>query len=86
MDTSSQLVIAGVVITPILTGLGQGYKKFGMAAKYVWLTNILVGIAISLIWTLVNPPYSPAQLFAAIIIGISEGLGSAKVYDRATGQ
>ena len=82
MDATTGLVISGVVITPLLTGLGEVWKLLGLASKYVPVVNILLGIAVAVGWTLVNPPWAAAQVFAAVIIGVSEGLGSAKVYDR----
>lgn len=82
MDATSILVISGVAVTPLLTGLGQLAKGLGLRAKWVPLLNVLVGVAVAVGWTLVNPPWTWAQLFAAVIVGVSEGLGSAKLYDR----
>lgn len=65
MDVS----FAGVAIVPLVVGLSEILKRFGLNIKFVPIVNLVMGLAIGIL--LLNPTNIRAGMIQGLFIGLS---------------
>jgi hypothetical protein len=70
----SNFEINGIFIIPLLNGLAELLKKLGLDVKYIPLFNVIIGLALGIVFNWGN-------VFYGIIAGITIGLTASGLYD-----
>jgi len=76
--------IAGVLILPLILGLVEFFKDYGITGKWSRLFSIVLGILFGSLWYAIEQGLIPEPLLpwiSLVVFGLSFGLSAAGLYD-----
>ncbi len=76
MDT----VYAGVAAVPLIAGLVEGAKRFGMDARFAFLLSLVLGVALSCGYAWASGGGAPRAWLDAVVVGLGLGLSASGLY------
>lgn len=67
-----------IIIAPIVMGISQLLKNYGVASKYIPVANMGIGIVIGIIVALMLT----TSILTGVVMGLVSGLMASGVYDN----
>ena len=79
-----QLSIAGVLLIPLIAGVVEFCKKWGVTGRYAELLAVVLGVLLGSLWYMISQEIIPPEWLPYIgipLFGLAFGLGIPGLYD-----